>query len=89
MDSKTYHFFLATPEGVVFDDLIYSLIAPGMMGYLEVLSHHAPLISLLKPGKLVIKDSHRKTFNWDLNDGYLEVSSNQAIILTSATSLCR
>lgn len=79
-----YHFFslfLATPERVVIDDEVEVLNVPGTEGYLEVLSHHAPLITALKPGKIAITHKGRQRSVWATSGGFLEVSHNQATLL--------
>ena len=40
-----YHLFMATPEKVVFDGQVESLVAPGKLGYLEILTNHAAIIT--------------------------------------------
>ena len=76
-----YHLQVLTPEEIVFDQEIVSLIAPGESGYLGVLSNHAPLISLLKEGHLIITDAHQQKHYYQIEGGFLEVSHNQASIL--------
>ncbi len=38
---------VVTPEKVVFEKDVTSIVAPGMIGYLGVLTNHAPLITCL------------------------------------------
>lgn len=76
-----YHLQVFTPEKIAVDEEVLSLIAPGKEGYFGVLTNHAPLISLLKAGVLIItrKDNKKSFFN--VSKGFLEVSHNQATIL--------
>lgn len=82
-----YRFFLATPEKVVFDDLVISLIAPGTVGYFEVLTNHAAIISSLKPGHLIVTDKDKKKWVWAVSGGYFEMSHNEATLLADAAEL--
>jgi len=82
-----FHLFVVTPEKVIFDGPVYSINAPGSVGYLEILTNHAPLITILKTGKFTITDeSNKKTF-FALSGGYLEVSNNQVTVLADAIEL--
>lgn len=82
-----FRLFLATPERLVFDDDVLSVNAPGTVGYFEILTNHAPIISTLKPGKLVVKDKNQKKWVWALSGGYLEMSHNHATLLADAVEL--
>ncbi|KPJ48940.1 MAG: ATP synthase F0F1 subunit epsilon [candidate division Zixibacteria bacterium DG_27] len=76
-----YTLTIVTPEEVVFEDEVISLVAPGSEGYLGVLTDHAPLITALVPGKLTVKDKRGKESVFSLSGGFLEVSNNVATIL--------
>jgi F-type H+-transporting ATPase subunit epsilon len=73
-----------TPEKVVFEQDVSSIVAPGAMGYLGILTDHAPLITPLIPGKLDIKDNHGRESHFFVSGGFLEVSHNVATILADA-----
>lgn len=79
-----YRLFLATPEKVVFDDFIHSIIVPGTAGYFEILTNHAPVISTLKAGKLVVTDTHKKKIIWNISGGFLEMLQNQTTLLADS-----
>jgi F-type H+-transporting ATPase subunit epsilon len=82
-----YHLFIATPDGVIFNDEVQSLIAPGTVGYFEILTNHAPFLSTLKTGKLTVTDKDKKVWVWALTEGYFEMSKNQATLLAEAVEL--
>jgi len=82
-----YHLFIVTPEKIVFDDFVSSLIAPGTLGYLEILTDHAPIISSLKTGKLIITDKDQKKWFWAISEGFLEMSKNKATVLAEAVEI--
>jgi len=73
-----------TPEKVVFEQDVVSIIAPGAIGYLGVLTDHAPLITPLLPGRLQVKDADGKEAQYFVAGGFLEVSKNLATILADA-----
>ena len=75
---------IVTPEKVAYEADIRSLIAPGVDGYLGVLSQHAPLITALRPGKIEFRDADDKQHLMAVSNGFLEVSGNVATILADA-----
>lgn len=76
-----YHLQILTSEEIVLDDEVMALIAPGTVGYLGVLTDHAPLITSLKEGTLVITDKNNKRSYYHISGGFLEVDHNKASIL--------
>lgn len=76
-----YNLFIATPEKVVYEGEVISLIAPGTLGFFEILTNHAPIISTLKPGPLVVTNKDHQKMTWKLTEGYLEAINNQVTLL--------
>ncbi len=82
-----YHLQVLTPEDVIFDGEVISLIASGEQGYLGVLTDHTALITSLRDGVLIITDKNNKKIYYNTSKGFLEVNQNKAsIIVESATS---
>jgi len=79
-----FHLSVLTPERSVLEEDVSYIQAPGMLGYLGVLAHHAPLISALVPGKLTVREASGTEVEYALAGGFLEVSDNQAVILADA-----
>jgi F-type H+-transporting ATPase subunit epsilon len=75
---------IVTPEKVAYEDEVKSLIVPGSEGYLGVLSNHAPLITAMQPGKIVITEADDDVEILAVASGFLEVSGNVATILADA-----
>jgi F-type H+-transporting ATPase subunit epsilon len=82
-----YHLFMATPDKVFFDGEANDMTAPGTIGYLEILTDHAPIITTLKPGRLSVTDKEGKKWVWAISRGYLNVNHNQATLLADAAEL--
>lgn len=76
-----YHLQVITPTEIVFNEDIIALIAPGKQGYLGVLTDHAPLLTALKAGVLIITDKNNKKSYYRISTGFLEVNHNKASIL--------
>ena len=79
--ATTYPLQIVTHDQVLFDDEIESLIAPGALGYLGILAHHAPLLTSLTQGKLTIHLNKEETQVFQVNGGVLEVTFQGAVIL--------
>ncbi|MCK5124793.1 MAG: F0F1 ATP synthase subunit epsilon [candidate division Zixibacteria bacterium] len=79
-----YRLSIVTPEKVVYEEDVASIIAPGTVGYLGILSNHAPIITSLKPGVLNIKDNAGSEINFAISGGFLENSSNICTILADS-----
>ena len=75
---------VVTPEKIHYELEAKSLMVPGSEGYLGILSHHAPLITVLKPGRIEFVDADGKMHLLSVSVGFLEVSDNRATILADA-----
>ncbi|HDS01867.1 MAG TPA: ATP synthase F1 subunit epsilon [candidate division Zixibacteria bacterium] len=75
---------IVSPERVLYEDDVESLVAPGIDGYLGILSNHAPLITSLVTGRIEIRDAHKIEKIAAISQGFLEVSGNTATILADA-----
>ncbi len=88
MDSP-HHFTVTviTPAKTVFHGPAVSLIAPGQEGYLGILVNHAPILSILDPGKVTVRKESGETLEVNsLKGGFLEVSKNRATLLLDAVA---
>jgi F-type H+-transporting ATPase subunit epsilon len=68
------------------DKLIYSGEAdlvqlPGKDGSFEILNNHAPIIAILKMGKVKIIDNNKNTEFFEIKGGLIEVVKNKVLIL--------
>ena len=75
---------VVTPERIIYEEDVASIIAPGEIGYLGVMSNHAPIITSLKPGKLTVKDASGNEIRLAVSGGFLENSGNVCTILADA-----
>ena len=80
---------IVTPEKTFYEEEVSSVIAPGIEGYLGILTDHAPLITALVPGKLTIKNSKRPEVIMAVSGGFLEVLKNKVVILADAVEFAR
>ncbi|MBI1984500.1 MAG: hypothetical protein HYS60_00095 [Candidatus Wildermuthbacteria bacterium] len=58
-----------------------SVTLPGSEGQLQVLAHHAPFISLLREGDMVLEDENGFRKNIPIAGGVVEVKQTQVVVL--------
>lgn len=77
---------LATTEGVLYEDTVSSITIPTMDGEITILPHHAPLVSVLKPGEMrVVKDE--VAFHFVIMGGVLEMRSDNTLMILASDSI--
>ena len=80
---------IVTPEKIFYEEEVSSLVAPGIEGYLGILTDHAPLITALVPGKLTVKNSKGPEVIMAVSGGFLEVLKNKVVVLADAVEFAR
>jgi len=79
----TFRLEIVTAERMIFSDDVSAVIAWGVEGQLGILPHHAPLMTMLQPGDILIrKDKEEELFA--ISGGFLEVRPDKVIILADA-----
>lgn len=85
---KSFHVSIVTPDKTIFEGRAQSLIAPAELGYLGVLANHAPLITNLSPGKIILKEKSAETIIFHSSgNGILEVLKNNVSILADSIEI--
>src|SRR4030042_3226843 len=79
----TFRLEIVTAERMVYSDDVTALIAWGGEGQLGILPHHAPLMTMLQPGDLLIRKEKEEEF-FAISGGFLEVRPDKVIILADA-----
>lgn len=80
MATPTYKLSLITPTGRIFEDQVESLTAPGVLGSLGILAHHAPMVTELNKGVLRVQRP-ASTDSFLINSGVLEVDGHHNVIV--------
>jgi len=79
--ASPFHFDLVSPEKVLFDSQVVQVDVPGSEGYFGVLARHAPLITTLRPGVLVIYGEGGEQLRVVVNGGFAEVGPSGLTVL--------
>jgi F-type H+-transporting ATPase subunit epsilon len=79
----TFKLEIVTAERMVFSDEVSALVAWGVEGQLGILPHHAPLMTMLQPGDLLMRKDKEEEY-LAITGGFLEVRPDRVIILADA-----
>jgi F-type H+-transporting ATPase subunit epsilon len=74
---------IITAEQQVYNDEVELVVAPGIEGELGILAHHAPLMTALQTGEIMIRKDGEETY-LAVTGGFLEVMGNKVTILADA-----
>ena len=75
---------VVTAERTVFDNQVDMVVAPGIEGQLGILPNHAPLITALTFGELVIHRQGQEDEFIAIGGGFLEVGADHVTILADS-----
>jgi F-type H+-transporting ATPase subunit epsilon len=79
----TFRLEIATAERMIFADDVDEVVAWGVEGQLGIFPHHAPLMTMLQPGDLLIKRGNEEEYI-AISGGFLEVRPDKVVILADA-----
>lgn len=66
---------IVSPEKVVYDGEVTSVVVPGISGQFEILVNHAPIISALEVGEVVyVVDGRKESLH--VSGGFVSVQKN-------------
>ena len=71
---------IVTAERIVYSAEVDIVIAPGVEGQLGILPHHAPLMTILQAGELVVRKGAEEE-SLAISGGFLEVRPDRVIVL--------
>jgi F-type H+-transporting ATPase subunit epsilon len=74
---------IVTAERVVYSADVDIVIAPGVEGQLGILPHHAPLMTILQAGELVVRKDGQED-SLAISGGFLEVRPDRVIVLADS-----
>jgi F-type H+-transporting ATPase subunit epsilon len=71
-----------SPERVLFDGVVSSVVAPAFDGEVGILSRHAPLVTLLGRGVLRLHGADGGTRRFEVAGGFLQVADDVVRVVT-------
>jgi len=78
---------IVSAEKLVYSDEVDVVVAPGVEGQLGILPHHAPLMTMLQPGELLLRKG-KEELSLCISGGFLEVRPDRVVILAEAAERC-
>lgn len=76
---------ILTPHGPAYKGKAVGVALPGTQGRFELLVNHAPLMSTLEAGEVVIRsESDGKSVRFAVSGGFVDVSANVVTVLAEA-----
>ncbi|MFN8406199.1 MAG: ATP synthase F1 subunit epsilon [Sphingobacteriaceae bacterium] len=77
---------ILTPDKIVYDGPVAAVTVPGTLGTFQILPEHAPIVSTLEAGNVVVRSASKgdgiDTFL--IKGGVVEVLDNKVMILVEA-----
>ena len=75
---------IITPDQKIYEGEIKSIRVPGSKGSFQVLKDHAPIISTLDSGPVIIVDFAGNETIYEIDGGVIEVKMNKIILLAES-----
>ncbi len=75
---------IITPDKKIFSGSIRSVRVPGQKGSFQVFKDHAPVISTLDQGPVVIADEQGYETRFEITGGVIEVKQDKIILLADS-----
>lgn len=72
---------IVTPDTTIFEGEANLVQLPGIDGSFEIMKNHAPLISILKKGKVKVLHADKSEEFFEIKGGVVEVHKNKILIL--------
>ena len=81
------HFELVTPEKLVRSETVYMVVVPGTEGEFGVIEGHAPIMSVIRPGELIVYSSPNTiSQRIQVEGGFAEVNERGLTVLAEAAA---
>lgn len=75
---------IVTPDETIFEGEISSVRVPGKKGSFQVLKDHAPVVSTLEEGKIVVIGTGGDEKTFEISGGVVEVRHNRLVLLVES-----
>ncbi len=80
---STFKAQILTPNGSLFEGEVSGVQMPGAMGSFEVKANHAPIVSALEEGSVLVRKSDGD-INYNISGGFVEVAKNKLTLLAES-----
>ena len=73
---------MISPERILFDGDVSSVVAPAFDGEVGILPRHAPMVALLGRGTVRLTDPGGAVRRFDVSGGFLQVVGDIVLVVT-------
>ncbi|MFV1885280.1 MAG: ATP synthase F1 subunit epsilon [Balneola sp.] len=80
---STFKAQILTPNGSLFEGDVTGVQMPGVMGSFEVKANHAPIVSALDEGIVLVRKTDGDV-NYNISGGFVEVAKNKLTLLAES-----
>lgn len=80
---STFQAQILTPNGSLFEGEVSGVQMPGEMGSFEVKANHAPIVSALDEGTVLVRKADGDV-NYNISGGFVEVAKNKLTLLAES-----
>ncbi|MBI2984760.1 MAG: ATP synthase F1 subunit epsilon [Candidatus Kerfeldbacteria bacterium] len=78
--ATSFRLVITTPERVVYENVVESVTLPTTEGEITVLAQHMPLVAVLKPGAMIIRQDSQE-HPYAIGGGFVEVDGQKLTVL--------
>ena len=78
---NTFHLVIASVGETRFDGAATSVTLPGESGQFTILPHHEALVTTLKPGTILVRESEGTEKTFQVESGVVECSGSRVVVL--------
>lgn len=82
---STFTAQILTPEGSLFEGEVTGVQMPGSQGSFEVKANHAPIVSTLEEGNVLVRKADGDVI-YHISGGFVEVNNNKLTLLAEAVA---
>ncbi|MDR2836129.1 MAG: ATP synthase F1 subunit epsilon [Bacteroidales bacterium] len=75
---------IITPEKKLFVGEVSMVRVPGTLGSFQILKNHAPIVSTLSKGSVIIRKTDNTEIIFEINNGLIECNKNVINILVES-----
>lgn len=76
---------ILTPDKKIYEGEVRSVTVPGTMGSFEILNNHAPIISTMEDGKVIVRAGAKEEV-FLVKGGVVEVLNNNVMVLAESAT---
>ncbi len=81
--AKSFKVMIVTPDKTAYEGEAISATIPGLTGYMGVWANHAPIVSAVAPGVVLLKvDDQGSERHFSVGAGFVEISDNVVNLMT-------